>query len=89
MHEEEQVHRPTDCFRTAPDGNGRPGYRSLPQDGDFRTDVLQLEEEVRWLGRIRDAPYEATRTGEPGIEEAGVGFVPGLADVAGCADKKL
>jgi len=40
FHEEEQVHRPTDCFRTAPDGNGHPGYRSLPQDWDFRADVF-------------------------------------------------
>ena len=40
MHEEESIYGSTDRLCAAPGRDGHAGFRSLPQDGNIRRDVL-------------------------------------------------
>ena len=45
--------------------------------GGLRCDVLQLEEEVRWPGRVGATTPETPGRGEPAIDTHGCGFESG------------
>ena len=68
---------------------GTPIGGSVPQDGDFGTDLLSLEEEVCRAGRGRDPTVKATGRGEPTAEDVGRRSDAGQNDVAGGGAPKV
>jgi len=57
-HETKTVHGRADWVRASAGGFRNPGSRGLPQNGDHRSHVLSLEEEIRWHGRGRNPTVE-------------------------------
>jgi len=77
---EDEIHGGTDRDGAAPGRGGYPGGQDHPEAGDQRADVLLLEEEVRWAGRLGAARAESDPGREPPAEDAGGGSVVGQDD---------
>lgn len=64
-------------------GSGNECDGALPHNGGDRADVLQLGEEVRRAGGVRDPEVADAARGEPQADAAGGGSEPGRAHPAG------
>lgn len=85
-YEEVQIQRGPNCVRhPANRAAGRDGCRGDAEAGDQRSDVLQLEEEVRRSGRFGTAPLAAIGRWKPAAQAIGGRSVAGQTIVAGCA----
>ena len=87
-HEKIEIYRTTDrlCFKAS--GNGRTSGRSMPEDGDFGADLLQLEEEIFRSGNRRTEASAAARRRECSSETGCRRSDIGQTDVAGRFEKK-
>ena len=63
-HEKIEVYRTADRVCLEAGGNRRAGRRGLPEDGDFRSHVLQLEKEVLRIRNSRTQTTQAARRRE-------------------------
>ena len=87
-YEEIEVYRAADRLCAQTIGNGRSGRRSVPQDGHFRSHVLQLEEEVQWIRNSRAEKIATARRREQPAQAGRGGSDFGQANAAGCIEKK-
>lgn len=88
-HEEIEIYRTADhlCFETG--GDRRAGRGSLPEDGHFRSDLLQLETKVFRSRNKRTAAVAAARRRECAAQTGRGGFNFGQADPARRVEKKV
>jgi len=68
---------------------GRGGGGGVPTSGDYRADLLSLEEAVCGFGYRSGRATETAARGKRQTEEASGRAEPGQDDVAGCTAKKL
>jgi putative transposase len=87
-HEKIEVYRTTDCLCSQAGGDRCAGRRGLPQDGHFRSHVLQLEKEVQWIRNRRTQASAAARRREQPAQTGRRRSDSGQADAAGRAQKK-
>jgi putative transposase len=76
------------CFCLEAGGNRRAGWRSLPQDGHFRADLLQLEKEILRAWNRRTQTSQTTRRRERAAQTGRCRFNFGQTDAAGGSQKK-
>lgn len=87
-HEDVQIQRRANLVCPSPSRVGNECRRSLSKDGDFTSDLLQLEEEVYRDDPVRPSQAQRTRAGEPPAQEVGSGSFARQTHASGGPQKK-
>lgn len=87
-HEDIQIFRRANPFRSSTSRIWNPSRGGLPQAGNLAGDVLQLEAKVYGNDLVRPSQTQRARTGEPPAQEAGRRPVAGQTYASGGPQKK-
>lgn len=87
-HEKIEVYRTTNCVCLEASGNWCTGGGSMPENGHFRSHVLQLEEKVQWIRISRTQTATAARRRELAAQTGRRRSDFGQTNAPGCTQKK-